>query len=155
MTAAKPTLAETIITALRSSLDEGLQERILEAALLIEKFRGLKGCAGISAAVDAASVSETEIAEMKSALMHFASFRRGDSNAASVLWALGKFQDKSLTGFFLNEMREHLAACRHLALWQIDCALGDIGEGTATCGSAQEANSAEYFQPVADYLKSR
>jgi hypothetical protein len=94
---------QRVISVLREQKQQDMQERLLEAGLLIEKSRGLSSYRGISSVVDEANFTSGEIEELRLALIHFLEDNREHPDVGSALFALGRFQDKALKSFFLKK----------------------------------------------------
>lgn len=107
-----------IIHALEQSPHVALGERLLEAALFIEKSRERDGWKGVSNVVDEAEASEEDITNLKAALMSFIEERPDNPLVGSAMWALGRNGDASMRGFFLAQLHCHYAAHRALPMGQ-------------------------------------
>jgi hypothetical protein len=143
---------QRVVTDLRTDELSDIRERLLEAALLIEKFKGMVGWQGISAAVDEAVVSPESIADLRAKLIDFAQHRRELPDVGTALWALGRFRDDSLRDFFLAELRHHFEQ-RHLhAVQQVSCVLEDIDGGTIYEYAPGETCHDKFYEAVRDYL---
>lgn len=149
-----PDCIQRVIADLRDGVSPDIRERLLEAALLIEKSRGLCSYLGISRAVDAAEVTREGISELRVALIEFAKRQREHPDVGSAIWALGKLHDVSLRTFFLNEMRHHLQERRHHPVSQADCALDALGGGVDYDYPPGETSHEKYFESVRLFLDS-
>lgn len=143
-----------ILNALEQSAPVALDERLLEAALFIEKFRGLDGWRGISTVVDKAEVAEEEIAKLRAALIKFIEQRPDNPTIGSAIWALGKYGDVSLRGFFLTELRRHYEAKRVHPMGQAVAVLEVIDDiSIYEFAPGETAESEGYREAVGVYLR--
>jgi hypothetical protein len=144
---------QKVISELRSLRSPNIRETLLESTLLIEKFTGTGDWRGISSNVDDAEVPSDLIAELRQTLINFARTHPEHPDVGTAIWALSKFFDESLRGFFIAEMRRHLDAGRVHPVWQADCALGNLGDSVEYDYSPGEASHDSYFDAVRRYLQ--
>ena len=144
-----------VIYALRDKSQPEIQERLLEATLLVEKSNGWDSYFGISTAVDSAEFTPEDIVQLQNALIDFAKANREHPAVGTALWALGKYQEKGLRSFFLNEMKYHLEAGHVHAVWQADSALDSLGDGVDYKYAVEATSDEEYLAAVRLYIQKR
>jgi hypothetical protein len=123
-------LIKMVIQEVHAGKSPDLQETLLRAMLLFEKFYHSGDWHGIESEVEDAVVSEESINELREAVMAFAQANREHKDAGSALHALGKCWGCPLRKFFLTEMKIHFDAGRQFPLSQAEAALFHFGGGT-------------------------
>jgi hypothetical protein len=143
-----------ILNALEQSAPVALDERLLEAAMFIDKFRGAEGWRCVSPVVDEAEVAEEEIAKLKAALIKFITTQPENPLVSTAIWALGRFGDASLRGFFLDQLRCHHEARRVHPMGQAGCVLEGIDDVSIyEFVPGETVESEGYREAVAEYLR--
>jgi hypothetical protein len=145
---------QKVIKELSAVNSPDMQETLLEARLLVEKFRGVDGWHGISSRVEDAEITPESIRELRKTLIEFAQQHRGHPDVGSALWALSGFYDVALTEFFFSEMYHHYLSRNSDNVWQTDCALGVILNGGVGSGYNADRHSHDaYFDAVRNFLQ--
>lgn len=94
-------LADTIAGDLADPVGRDLQERLLQAMFLMERFRGVDaGWREVVAEIAEADISEQAIARLTEALEKFIREYPKHSDAGSAVWALGKLHSPAHIALF-------------------------------------------------------
>jgi len=127
-------------------------ERLLESALLFEKFFENGDWQRLSEVVDSASPTCEDVDALRTALINFAIATPEHPCVGTAIWALAKINDESLKDFFLNEMRRHHAAGRHFPVSQADYGLQRLGIEVGYEFAIGENDMGKYMEAVHVFL---
>src|SRR5579883_2447070 len=137
-------LVNSIITTLVNKDKENLEEAILNAFFLFEKFRGVKACGWTQEVIDV-DISIEKVKRLQDALMNFIKEELDNPIISSAIAALGNLNDKKLKTVLI-EIMENVIDINPDALYQAMIALDCIGEdvfGSKTSRSSLETKENE------------
>jgi hypothetical protein len=118
-------LGAIIIRELDSPQGRDLQERMLEAMLMMERHRGIPVDVTVSPNVGDADVGELVIKSLADALEKFIRAFPGHRDVGSAVWALGKLREERYSALFATIAEENSGYC-DWARDQALCALADM-----------------------------
>jgi hypothetical protein len=119
-------LAGTIAQDLASPEKKDLQERLLQAMFLMERYRGVDGGGRVAVSdVADADVSDSAIGRLAEALRRFVRTQPAHPDVGSAIWALGKLRAAQDAPIF-DEVIVAGSGYSQCARDQAKCALEDL-----------------------------
>ena len=118
-------LGAMIVRELADPRGKDLQARMLEAMLMMERYRGVSVDVAISPNVGDADVSEPVVRRLADALERFIREYPQHDDAGSAVWALGKLRDERYAQLF-RSIADLNSDYSDWARDQASCALEDM-----------------------------